>query len=133
MRDEILRKLGYKPGSTVHCHHVPDQLAPVFGPLVASQTTTPETAQWSIWFVQSAQALEACATMANNSYANGGHLWFAYPKLSGKIKTDITRDKGWSALAPFDLLPVMQVALDTDWSALRFRRRAEIKKLTRKF
>jgi hypothetical protein len=32
-----------------------------------------------------------------------------------------------------DLLPVTQVAIDETWSALRFRRRREIAKLTRKF
>ena len=58
-------------------------------------------------------------------------MWFAYPKKSGTIASDITRDDGWDLLAAHDLLPVTQVAIDSDWSALRFRYRDEIKKLTR--
>ncbi len=61
-----------------------------------------------------------------------GRLWFAYPKKTGAIRTDITRDRGWDALAEAGFLPVAQVALDETWSALRFRRREEIPRLTRK-
>ncbi|MAF63879.1 MULTISPECIES: hypothetical protein [Pseudomonadota] len=47
------------------------------------------------------------------------------------IRSDITRDDGWESLAAQDLLPVTQVAIDNDWSALRFRYRDEIARLTR--
>jgi hypothetical protein len=60
-----------------------------------------------------------------------GHLWLAYPKKSGPSRTDIRRDHGFEPLLARDFLPVAQVALDDTWSALRFRRRGEIKKLTR--
>ena len=63
----------------------------------------------------------------------GKKLWFAYPKKTGAIQTDITRDHGWAPLAAADLLPVTQVAIDATWSALRFRYRDEIPTLTRKF
>jgi hypothetical protein len=50
-------------------------------------------------------------------------LWFAYPKASSKKYTcDFNRDTGWSALAAVGYRPVRQVAIDEDWSALRFRR-----------
>ncbi len=49
-------------------------------------------------------------------------LWFAYPKASSKKYTcDFNRDNGWEPLAELGLRPVRQVAIDSDWSALRFR------------
>src|SRR5882757_6658244 len=50
-------------------------------------------------------------------------LWFAYPKgTSKKYKCDFNRDNGWEALRKLGFDTVRQVAIDDDWSALRFRR-----------
>jgi hypothetical protein len=64
-----------------------------------------------------------------SAYRPGGHLWIAYPKKSGAIRSDLTRDHGWEPIAAVGLLAVTQVALNADWSALRFRYRDEIKQL----
>ena len=50
-------------------------------------------------------------------------LWFAYPKgTSKKYTCDFNRDTGWEALRKLEFDTVRQVAIDQDWSALRFRR-----------
>jgi hypothetical protein len=50
-------------------------------------------------------------------------LWFAYPKgTSKKYSCDFNRDDGWDALRQAGFDSVRQVAVDQDWSALRFRR-----------
>ena len=50
-------------------------------------------------------------------------LWFAYPKgTSKKYKCDFNRDNGWDELRKLGFDTVRQVAIDEDWSALRFRR-----------
>lgn len=57
--------------------------------------------------------------------AAGGEavLWFAYPKQTSKRYTsDLNRDTCWEALKPLKLQPVRQIAIDDDWSALRFKR-----------
>ncbi|WP_310556573.1 hypothetical protein [Flavobacterium sp.] len=60
-------------------------------------------------------------------------LWFCYPKgTSKKYKCDFNRDNGWKNLAQYNLEPVRQVAIDSDWSALRFRKVKYIKTITRK-
>jgi hypothetical protein len=60
--------------------------------------------------------------------------WFCYPKASSKkYKCDFNRDTGWEALGTYGLEGVRQVAIDEDWSALRFRKVQYIKKMTRKF
>jgi hypothetical protein len=49
-------------------------------------------------------------------------VWFAYPKQSSKAFTsDLSRELCWEALIPFGLQPVWQIAIDDDWSALRFK------------
>ncbi|WP_299210827.1 hypothetical protein [uncultured Aquimarina sp.] len=61
-----------------------------------------------------------------------GILWFAYPKKSSKrYTTEITRDHGWGVLGDYNLEPVRQVAIDEDWTALRFRKVSFIKNMTR--
>jgi hypothetical protein len=50
-------------------------------------------------------------------------LWFAYPKgTSKKYTCDFNRDDGWGALRESGFDSVRQIAIDEDWSALRFRR-----------
>ena len=55
-------------------------------------------------------------------------LWFAYPKGSSKnYQCDFNRDSGWEPMADIGLRPVRQVAIDADWSALRFRNTTMVK------
>lgn len=50
-------------------------------------------------------------------------LWFAYPKgTSRKYKCEFNRDSEWDILRRAGFDTVRQVAIDEDWSALRFRR-----------
>jgi hypothetical protein len=74
-------------------------------------------------------AIEAAAKLIGD-----GLLWFAYPKGSSKrFQCDFNRDTGWAVLGEKDFEPVRMVAIDEDWSALRFRRVEFIKKMTRTF
>jgi hypothetical protein len=55
-------------------------------------------------------------------------VWFAYPKgTSKKYKCDFNRDTGWDVLHAAGFETVRAVAIDQDWSALRFRRKEYIK------
>jgi hypothetical protein len=59
-------------------------------------------------------------------------LWIAYPKQSSKrYRCEFHRDSGYSVLGDAGFERVRMVAIDEDWSALRFRRVEQIKKLTR--
>jgi len=61
-----------------------------------------------------------------------GLIWFAYPKGSSKkYKCEFNRDNGWAELGKLGFEPVRMVAIDEDWSALRFRRAENIKSMTR--
>jgi hypothetical protein len=63
-----------------------------------------------------------------------GLFWLAYPKGSSKkYKCEFNRDNGWNELGKHGFEPVRMVAIDEDWSALRFRRAENIKAMTRGF
>ena len=49
-------------------------------------------------------------------------IWLCYPKMTSKnYKCHFNRDSGWTSLGKYNLEPVRQVAIDDDFSALRFR------------
>jgi hypothetical protein len=59
-------------------------------------------------------------------------LWLCYPKgTSKKFTCDFNRDTGWEVLRSYDMESVRQVAIDEDWSALRFRKIEYIKNMIR--
>jgi hypothetical protein len=54
-------------------------------------------------------------------------LWFAYPKgTSKRVAGEINRDTGWESLKSAGFATVRLIAIDEDWSALRFRRAAYV-------
>jgi hypothetical protein len=52
-------------------------------------------------------------------------LWIAYPKLTSKIASDLSRDKNWDFVSDHGFEPVRMIALDNVWSAARFKRPLE--------
>ena len=61
-----------------------------------------------------------------------GLFWFVYPKGSSKkYKCEFNRDNGWQSMGGLGYEPVRMVALDEDWSALRFKKAENIKTMTR--
>ncbi len=48
-------------------------------------------------------------------------LWFAYPKGTSKVKTDINRDSIRALGEEFGITTVTAISIDQTWSALRFR------------
>ena len=59
-------------------------------------------------------------------------VWFAYPKgTSKRYKSEINRDHGWDVFGKAGFEPVRSIAIDEDWTGLRFRRAEFIKSMTR--
>ena len=59
-------------------------------------------------------------------------VWVAYPKGSSKrYESEIGRDTSWKALGNLGYEGVRLVAIDEDWSALRFRRAEFISSMKR--
>jgi hypothetical protein len=51
----------------------------------------------------------------------GGLLWVCYPKGTSKIPSEVNRDILWAAAKPYGFEGVAMVAIDEDWSAMRFK------------
>lgn len=74
------------------------------------------------------------AKLIATKLTENGVLWLCYPKASSKkYICDFNRDTGWAILGKLGFEPVRQVAIDEDWSALRFKRPEQIQKMTRSF
>jgi hypothetical protein len=85
-----------------------------------------------IAFVTRLVEVEKVAVNLTKMAAGDITIWLCYPKgTSKRYKCEFTRDTGWEALGGAGFEPVRMVAIDEDWSALRFRRVEYIKKMTR--
>ncbi len=129
MPKTLLDKLGYTSEKKAKLVLVPKTVKPLFSEIKAKSKGPFD---WLIGFAQDTVNLQTLALELIPLYERGGHLWLCYPKQTGEIETDLNRDTGWGCIIELDLLPVTQIAIDSTWSALRFRYRDEIKKLTRK-
>lgn len=87
---------------------------------------------WCLIFVSQKNDIEWQINQIKDLLIEDPVLWFAYPKKSSKkYQSDITRDNGWQPLGVLGWEGVRQVAIDEDWSALRFKKVEHIQKFTR--
>ena len=76
-----------------------------------------------IIFVTQKNHIDQIALALAKNAAGDAIVWFAYPKAtSKKYRCDFNRDTGWDTFKILGFDTVRQVAIDEDWSALRFRR-----------
>lgn len=79
-------------------------------------------------FVTRKSEVDALAAVVAQKAKGDAVVWFAYPKgTSKKYKCDFNRDTGWDALKAAGFDTVRAVAIDEDWTGLRFRREEFIK------
>jgi hypothetical protein len=81
------------------------------------------------------EELQTLARHASNYVSEDGLFWLCYPKKSSKVYkgSDCSRESVAGMLSEEGYEPVRQVAIDDDWSALRFRKPEKIKSMTRNF
>jgi hypothetical protein len=86
-------------------------------------------------FGTSNEELQSNAKKAVAYVKEDGLLWLCYPKKSSKVYkgSDCSRDTVTGMLSEEGYEPVRQIAIDDDWSALRFRKPEKIKKMVRDF
>lgn len=134
----LFKKLNFKDHNSILCWNAPTSLeaelaemaeiVPVFLDLDAVSEIT-----FGIFFCTQQTEIDMCIQSIHNKLLGDAVLWFCYPKGSSKkYQCDFNRDTGWASLGAHHLEPVRQVAIDEDWSALRFRNVAFIKKITRR-
>jgi hypothetical protein len=123
----LLEKLNYKGQKRISIinaeesfiHSISDELKDV----IIDQEIDPRYPyEFIILFVIRVSEVEFLAPIALHNLMANGVLWFCYPKKTSKrFHSDISRDHGWKSLNDSGLHGIRMVAIDADWSALRFR------------
>lgn len=99
---------------------------------ILRKATSKTKAKFSIGFAVTQSELDKISNSLIQSADGDAMVWVAYPKgTSKKYKCEFNRDSGWGVLGDAGFEPVRMVAIDADWSALRFRRTEYIKTMNR--
>jgi hypothetical protein len=120
----LIKKLQLKPGLRALFLNAPQGYVESLSPLSNRMTLVDGpsgTLDFVQLFVRDSTELAALAPTALAAIKPSGVLWITYPKQSSKVKTDLTRDRGWEPVTAGGLRPVTQIAIDATWSALRWR------------
>jgi hypothetical protein len=135
----LFKKLNLKDQLTVHILLAPVSFQPEIQAIkkivsVKDSLRGSEPIEFFLAFVTKQDEVNSLSKKVSSRLVDDGLFWLAYPKGSSKKYTcDFNRDTGWEVLGKLGFEPVRQVAIDDDWSALRFRSVAHIKKMTRSF
>jgi hypothetical protein len=135
----LFKKLNYKDQEPIIILNAPESFAAEIQqmePLTAilSDEAAVVPASFIMAFVTRQTEVDHFARLLTPLLQGDGILWFCYPKGSSKKYTcDFNRDTGWDVVAQSGMEPVRMVAIDGDWSALRFRKVQHIKTMTRSF
>jgi hypothetical protein len=131
--NELLKKLNYKGQKRFALINADDDFfenlsKTLDGVLIDREIDQRFPYGFMIIFVNLVSDVEVLAPRALHNLISDGVLWFAYPKkTSKKFHSDLDRDHGWEVLIDRGFDKVRQVAVDSDWSALRFRNARYIK------
>jgi len=99
------------------------ELADLVGVTILRDARETKKVTFALAFVTTQKEIAAIAKAIAKKSEDDAIVWFAYPKgTSKKYKCDFNRDSGWEAMGQTGFERVRQVAIDEDWSALRFRR-----------
>jgi hypothetical protein len=135
----LLKKLNYKNQQQVVLLNLPkeqEHLIQDFGEYakVLLDAEQASEIEFVLIFCTKKAEVDAYTQQVTPKLIEDGGLWFAYPKgTSKRYKCDFNRDNGWNVLGEMGFEGVRMVAVDEDWSALRFRKAKHIKTMTRSF
>lgn len=133
----LFQKLNFKSHPAIHVCNAPASFLPTLDevrPLTTIHTKLPKKGPivFAIAFATKQSEVDAFAQSIATLAEGDAIVWIAYPKGTSKnYKCEFNRDNGWAKLGEAGFEPVRMVAIDEDWSALRFRRVEHIKTMTR--
>jgi hypothetical protein len=128
--NQIIKKLGLKPGMRALVVAAPDGYAQRLTPLpegVEIATKPAGTYGFIQFFATRMAEIETSAPGLVQRAAPGAVFWITYPKKTSGMNSDLSRDILAAAMTNKGWRPVSIVALDDVWSALRFRPIADVK------
>jgi hypothetical protein len=82
-----------------------------------------KTVEFALAFAVTQAEVDRLSTLLAVKAVGDALLWFAYPKgTSKRYRCEFNRDSGWNLMRAAGFETVRMIAIDEDWSALRFRR-----------
>ncbi len=134
----VFTKLNLKAQSEIVVINAPPsfepELAVLPGVTVLREAKSAKKIAFALAFVTQLTEVNTLTKAITKKADDDALIWFAYPKgTSKKYTCEFNRDTGWAALGEAGYEPVRMIAIDEDWSALRFRRAEHIKTMTRSF
>lgn len=136
---DLLKKMNYKGQTPILIVNAPEGFveklaAALPDAVVETAFDAVDKTTLVLAFATRQEQVNTWAPLADQRLEGDGQLWFAYPKGSSKrYKCEFNRDNGWDVLGALGFEGVRMIAIDEDWSALRFRRVGFIKTMTRSF
>jgi hypothetical protein len=136
---KLLEKLNYKGQKRIAVinaeHDFIGSLSTELGDTIIDKEIDPRFPyEFIILFVRKISEVESLTPFVIHNLLADGVLWFCYPKkTSKKYISELTRDYGWKALNDSGFHGIRMVAIDEDWSALRFRNIKFIKSASERF
>ena len=132
----VIKKLNYKNQEKVLVLNSPVEFQLVLNELKdlssVDQFIRETEYEYILIFVKKVQEIEEFSGLITQNISEDAVFWVAYPKKSSKkYSSDINRDNGWQSLGDIGFEGIRQVAIDNDWSALRFRQARLIKSFIR--
>ncbi len=132
----MLKKLNFKNQKYLLVLNMPEELRELFDELAFTLPIEYAFKEKPIDFCMicctKLEEINFWSQQLENYLTNEALYWFVYPKASSKkYKCEFNRDNGWQALGELGYEPVRQVAIDENWSALRFKKVENIKTITR--
>ena len=136
---KLLKKLNYKGQERIAVINAEESfnvsLSNELGEVIIDKEIDPRFPyDFMILFVKSASDVDFLTPVAFHNLLADGVLWFCYPKkTSKKYSSDIDRDHGWKTLNDSGFQGIRMVAINDDWSGMRFRNIKYIKSTSGKF
>ena len=122
----LLEKLQLKDEKNLLIQGLPSTVEKQFVKLSFSKNVTPllksRKIDFALVFAISHKQLEDILRDVVPALHPEAKLWIAYPKVSSKIVSDLSRDCNWSCITRHGLEGVRMIALDNIWTAMRFKK-----------
>jgi hypothetical protein len=116
----LLERLQVKGDRTLAVVGLDPKLGPGFD--LPGPRAPAEAADVVLAFAANRADLEKLLPTLLKALKPGAILWVAYPKLTSKLAGDLSRDIIHNLAPSYGLDTVSQIAVDADWSAMRFKR-----------
>jgi hypothetical protein len=123
----LFKKLNLGAHEEIVVLNAPDsfesELKQLKGVKIARDPGSPKSVKFALAFATTQAQLDKSSKTLAAAAEGDAILWFVYPKgTSKRYRCEFNRDSGWGVIRKAGFESVRMVAVDEDWSALRFRR-----------